>query len=186
MNYTMIQEIWQHQRELREEKELRKVGAKNHCNQYLYLAFKGKQEKSPDGGKCLMSMTNHAAGIGTCTQKWHDNSELSLLGDRSEKIPDQAESQSWDVNFRAEVCAKNLALALQWIKEILAASSLKDLINPKSITGQNFPACEELDLMMVANLKRCYDKHPHFQRRIRVKEQRARKDNRFLRGSQFA
>ena len=40
MNYTMIQEIWQHHREPWEEKELRKVGAKNHCNQYLYLAFR--------------------------------------------------------------------------------------------------------------------------------------------------
>ena len=45
MNHTMIQEIWQHQRELREEKELRKVGAKNHGNEYLYLAVKGKQDK---------------------------------------------------------------------------------------------------------------------------------------------
>ena len=51
-----------------------------------------------------------------------------------EFFPDQTEFQSWVVNFRAEVCAKakNLALALQWIKEIEAASSLKDLINPKN------------------------------------------------------
>ena len=37
-NYTMVQEIWQHHREFR-EKELRKVGAKNHCKQYIYLVF---------------------------------------------------------------------------------------------------------------------------------------------------
>ena len=50
--------------------------------------------------------------------KWHDNSELSLLGDASEKFPDQTEFQSWIVNFQAGVCAKakNLALVLQWIK----------------------------------------------------------------------
>ena len=47
-----------------------------------------------------------------------------------QKSLDQTEFQSWVVNFRAEVCAKakNLALALQWIKKIEAASSLKDLI----------------------------------------------------------
>ena len=50
--------------------------------------FQGRaRQKRPDGGKCRVSMTDHAAGIGTCTQKWHDNSELSLFGDRSENIP---------------------------------------------------------------------------------------------------
>ena len=80
-----------------QKKELRIVGAMNHCNQYLYLG--------------LVSMTNHAAGVGTCTQKWHDNSDLSLFGDASEKIPDQTEFQSWIVNFRAEGCAKAKNLA---------------------------------------------------------------------------
>ena len=79
-----------------------------------------------------------------------------------------------------------LALALQWIKEIEAATSLKDLINPKSIAGKNFPDYEELDLMMAAEMRRCYDKYPHFQKKIRVEERRAQKDNRFLRGSQIA
>ena len=103
-----------------------------------------------------------------------------------QKFPDQTEFQSWVVNIRAEVFAeaKNLALVLQWIKKIEAASSLKDLVNPKSITGKDFYDYEELDLMMAAELKWCYDRYSYFQKRIRVKEQRAQKDNRFLRGSQ--
>ena len=50
--------------------------------------------------------------------KWHDNSELSHLGNASAKFSDQEEFQSWIVNFQVEVCAKakNLALVLQWIK----------------------------------------------------------------------
>ena len=50
--------------------------------------------------------------------KWHDNSDLSPLGDASAKFPDQTEFQSWIVNFQAAVCAraKNLALVLQWMK----------------------------------------------------------------------
>ena len=49
---------------------------------------------------------------------WHDNSELSPLGNASAKFPDQTDFQSWTVNFQVEVCAKakNLALVLQWIK----------------------------------------------------------------------
>ena len=44
-NYIMIQEIWQHHRRFREEKELRKVGVESHCNQSFHLAFREKQTK---------------------------------------------------------------------------------------------------------------------------------------------
>ena len=40
MNYTMIQEIWRYHWRFWEQKELRKMKAKNHCNQYLHLASK--------------------------------------------------------------------------------------------------------------------------------------------------
>ena len=39
---------------------------------------------------------------------------------------------------------------------------------------------------MAAALKRCYDKHTHFRKKISVEEQRAQKDLRFLRGRQMA
>ena len=50
-------------------------------------------------------------------------------------------------------------LAFQWVKEIERVKSLDDLITPKSLTGKDFPDYEELDLMMAAALKRCFDKH---------------------------
>ena len=92
------------------------------------------------------------------------------------------------MNFRTEVCseAKNPTLALQWIKEIEVAKSLEDLTTPKSTTGSDFPDCEELDLMMAAALKRCYDKQTHFGKKISVEEQRAQKVNWFLRDRQIA
>ena len=74
----------------------------------------------------------------------------------------------------------------QWIKEIEAAKSLDDLITPKSITGEDFVDYEELDMMIAAALKRCYDKPTHFRTKISVEEQRAQKDNRFLRGRLIA
>ena len=75
---------------------------------------------------------------------------------------------------------------MQWIKEIEATKSLDDLITPKSITGKDFTDCEELDLMVASALERCYDKQAHFRKQISVEEQRAQKDNRFLRGRQIA
>ena len=88
------------------------------------------------------------------------------------------------MNFRTEVCSKskNPTRALQWIKETEAAKSLDDLITPKSVTGNDFPDYEELDLMMASASKRCYDKQTHHWKNISVDEQRAQKNNRFLRG----
>ena len=146
------------------------------------------QEKSLDDRNCLKSVTHHAAGIGTCAQVGmtipsHLSSDVHLG-----KYLDHTEFQSWIVKFRTEVCskAKNPMRALQWIMEIEAAKSLDDLITPKSITGKDFPDYEELDLMMASALKRCYDKQSHFRKKISVEEQRAQKDNRFLRWRQIA
>ena len=152
--------------------------------------FHGRaRQKSPYGGNREMSMTSYyAAGIGTCSQSGmtipsYPSSEMHLG-----KFPDHTEFQSWIVNFLTEVCskAKNPTLALQWIKEIETAKFMEDLITPKSIKGKDFPHYEELVLMMAAALQRCYDKHTHFRKRISVEEQRAQKDNRFLRERQIA
>ena len=156
------------------------MGVKSHRNQNFYFGAGGK---SLDDRNCLKSMTHHAAGIGTCTQSGMTNSEFSFLRDASGKFPDHTEFQSWIVNFRTEVCSKanNPTLALQWIKEIEAAKSLNDLITPTSITSKDFPDSEELDLMMAATLKRCYDKQTHFRKKISVEEQRAQKVDQFFR-----
>ena len=73
-----------------------------------------------------------------------------------------------------------------WIKEIETAKSIDDLIPPRSISGKDFPDYDELDVMMAATLKRCYDKQTHFRKKISVEEQRTHKNDRFLRGRQIA
>ena len=40
--------------------------------------------------------------------------------------------------------------------------------------------------MIGAALKKCYDKHTHFSKKVSVEEQRAQKNDRFLRGRQIA
>ena len=127
---------------------------RNHCKQYLHFASQWEQGEQVCTTKSLMSMTDNAVGIGTCTQK-HENSELMHL----QKISWPNGISSWVVNFQTEVCAKakNLALVLQWIKKIEATISLKEPFNPKSISRKDFVDNEEMDLMMAAELKWCYD-----------------------------
>ena len=136
------------------------------------------RQKSLDGGNRPMSMTSyHVASFGTCTQSGmtitsYLSSEMHLG-----KFPDHTELQSWIANFRTEVCskAKNPTLALQWIMEIETAKSLEALVTPKSITGKDFFDYQELDLMVAAASKRCYDKHTHFRKKTSVEEKRAQK-----------
>ena len=65
-------------------------------NQYLYLAFRWEQDKCLDGGTCPMSMTNHAVGIGTCTQGMTIPSDL-FFGDACAKNPwpNEISAGSW-------------------------------------------------------------------------------------------
>ena len=98
------------------------------------------------------------------------------------------EFQSSIVNFRTEVCtkAKNPLWHYSRSRKSKKAKSLDDLITPRSTTGKDVPDNEELGLMMAAALKRCYDKQTPFRKKISVEEQRAQKDNRFLRRRQIA
>ena len=75
MNYRKIQEIWRHHRQslmmsrtlTREEVE--KSGSEEPLQSTLISCFSVRtRRKSLDGGKCHMSVTNHAMGIGTCIQ----------------------------------------------------------------------------------------------------------------------
>ena len=67
---------------------MRKVGAKNHCNQYRCLAFRRDQDKSLDAGKCSYVYDKlPCRGYWDLYSKQHGNSELPFLGDRSGEIP---------------------------------------------------------------------------------------------------
>ena len=63
---------------------------------------------------------------------------------------------------------------MRWIKETEIAKSIDDLITPRSILGQtDIPDYDELDAMMASALKKLFDKHNHFRKKVSVEEQRA-------------
>ena len=108
-----------------------------------------------------------------------------LLG----KFPDSLEFQSWKVNFKTEVCAKSAFphITMHWIKEVEIAKSTDELMTSRSILARTDVTVNDMrDAMSPSALKKLLDKHAHFRRRVSVEEQRAQKDDRFLRGRQIA
>ena len=75
INYTMIQEIWQHHREtmisriLSETRNWEKWERRTIAIDTCTLLFSESEEKSSGRQTSLVSLTNHAASIGTCTLK---------------------------------------------------------------------------------------------------------------------
>ena len=126
-------------------------------NTFTLLFGKSKREKR----SCLKSVTNHAAGIGTCTQSdmtipSYPSSEMHLG-----KVPDHTKYQSRIANFRTKVCskAKNPTHAsCSGSRRSKQPNPLDDLNTPKSRTGEDFTDHEKLDSLMASALKRCYDK----------------------------
>ena len=85
------------------------------------------------------------------------------------KFPDSMELQSWNVNFKTEVCSKTADphLTMQWIKEVEIAKSIDDLTTSRSIVGRiDFSDYRVLDAMIASALKKLLNKHVHFRLRV--------------------
>ena len=62
---------------------------------------------------------------------------------------------------------------MQWIKEVETVKSI-DGLTSQAITGRrDFPDDDMLDAMMAFALKRLFDMHVRFRKRVSVEEQRA-------------
>ena len=72
-----------------------------------------------------------------------------------------------------------------WIKEVELVDSVDDLKSSSSERGIQMPNFEELDAKIASVLNRIIHSS-HFKRRISLEEQKAQKEDRFLRGRQIA
>ena len=118
-----------------------------------------------------------------------DNPRFPISEMHLREFLDSLEFQSWKVNIKTEVRSKTAEahLTTHWIKEEVGiAKSVSDLMTSRSTTGRkDFPDYDVLDAMIASALKKLLT-HVHFQRRVSDEEQRAQKDDRFLRGRQIA
>ena len=74
---------------------------------------------------------------------------------------------------------------MHWIKEVEMVDSVDDLMSSSSIRGIQMPNFEVLDARIASALNRIIH-NSHFKRRISLEEQKAQKQDRFLRGRQIA
>ena len=79
-------------------------------------------------------MLNHSGGTnshnGMMDYERNAISEWNLVN-----LADSMEFQSWEVNFRAEVCLRtaDLQITMFWIKEVESAKSIDELMTSRSI-----------------------------------------------------
>ena len=103
-----------------------------------------------------------------------------------DKFPTPATFACWKIRFKTEVCTCSQfpTEAMQWIKEVELVDSVDELRSSSSTRGISMPNFEVLDARIASALNKIIH-NPHFKRRISLEEQKAQKQDRFLRGRQI-
>ena len=115
------------------------------------------------------------------------NKRLQILDLHFDKFPTPATFACWNKRFKTEVCTCSQfpTEAMQRIKEVELVDSVDDLMYSSSPGGIQMPNFEVLDARIASALNKIYH-NSHFKRRISLEEQKAQKQDRFLRGRQIA
>ena len=116
-----------------------------------------------------------------------DQQRLQISDLHFDKFPTPATFACWKIRFKTEVCTCSQfpTEAMHWIKEVEMVDSVDDLKSSSSIRGISMPNFEVLDARIASALNKIIH-NSHFIRRISLEEQKAPKENRFLRGRQIA
>ena len=116
-----------------------------------------------------------------------DQQRLQISDLHFGKFPTPATFACWKIRFKTEVCTCSQfpTEAMQWIKEVEMVDSVDDLKSSSSIRGISMPHFEVLDARIASALNKIIH-NSHFKRRISLEEQKAKKQDRFLRGRQIA
>ena len=116
-----------------------------------------------------------------------DQQRLQMSDLHFDKFPTPATFACWKIRFKTEVCACSqfLTEAMQWIKEVELVDSVDELRSSSSIRGISMPNFEVLDARIASAMNKIIH-NSHFKRKISLEEQKAQKEDRFLRGRQIA
>ena len=82
-------------------------------------------------------------------------------------------------------CSDFPSEAVLWIKEVEMVDSLEELKSSRSVAGKNFPQSEMFDAKIASALNKIIQ-DSHFRKKVSLEEQKAPKEDRFLRGRQIA
>ena len=116
-----------------------------------------------------------------------DQQRLQISDLHFDKFPTPATFACWKIRFKTEVCTCSQfpTEAMQWIKEVELVDSVDELRSSSSTRGISMPNFEVLDARIASALNKIIH-NSHFKRRISLEEQKAQKQDRFLRGRQIA
>ena len=116
-----------------------------------------------------------------------DQQRLQISDLHFDKFPTPATFPCWKIRLKTEVCTCSQfpTEAMQWIKEVELVDSVDDLRSSSSIRGISMPNFEVLDARIASALNKIIH-NSHFKRKISLEEQKAKKEDRFLRGRQIA
>ena len=116
-----------------------------------------------------------------------DQQRLQISDLHFDKFPTPATFACWKIRFKTEVCTCSQfpTEAMQWIKEVELVDSVDELRSSSSTRGISMPNFEVLDARIASALNKIIH-NSHFKRKISLEEQKAQKQDRFLRGRQIA
>ena len=116
-----------------------------------------------------------------------DQQRLQISDLHFDKFLTPATFACWKIRFKTEVCTCSQfpTEAMQWIKEVEMVDSVDDFKSSSSIRGISMPNFEVLDARIASALNRIIY-NSHCKRRISLEEQKAQKQDSFLRGRQIA
>ena len=116
-----------------------------------------------------------------------DQQRLQISDLHFDKFPTPATFACWKIRFKTEVCTCSQfpTEAMQWIKEVELVDSVDELRSSSSTRGISMPNFEVLDARIASALNKIIH-NSQFKRRISLEEQKAQKQDRFLRGRQIA
>ena len=112
-----------------------------------------------------------------------DQQRLQISDLHFDKFPTPATFSCWKIRFKTEVCTCSQfpTEAMQWIKEVELVDSVDELRSSSSIRSIPMPNFEVLDARIASALNKIIH-NSHFKRKISLEEQKAQKEDRFLRG----
>ena len=115
-------------------------------------------------------------------KKWADQQRLQISDLHFDKFTTPAKIR---IKTEVCVCSQFPTEDVQWIKEVEMVDSVDDLKTLSSVRGIRMPGFGVLDARIASALNRIIH-NSHFKRRISLEEQKAQKQDRFLRGRQIA
>ena len=116
-----------------------------------------------------------------------DQRRLQISNLHFDKFPTPATFACWKMRFKTEVCTCSQfpTEAMQWIKDVESVDSVDELRSSSSTLGISMPNFEVLSARIASALNKIIH-NSHFKRRISLEEEKAQKEDRFLRGRQIA